>query len=121
VRFLKANFFSRLHCSVKVLSFKTARPLTSQFGSASLVTSSDTKLHIALTEIEKFEFIGTVVIAAVIAGASFWQDRVNNADNDQWQASLLSEVKASKQHRSALEDEAKKLKRRGAGVEASSF
>ncbi len=62
------------------------------------------------TKIQLWIAIGTVVISAVLAGASFWQDKVNNAFSDQWQADLLSEVKASNQRRSAMENEANSLK-----------
>jgi hypothetical protein len=62
------------------------------------------------TKIQLWIAVFTVVISAVFSGASFWQDRVNNATGDHWQADLLSEVRESNQRRSALEDEAKSLK-----------
>ncbi len=51
-----------------------------------------------------------VGISALLACASFVQDRVNNASSDHWQAVLLSEVKASNQRRNDMEDEAKRLR-----------
>lgn len=51
-----------------------------------------------------------VIVSALLAGVSFWQDRVSNASNDQWQADLLTELKVSNQRRSALGDEANSLK-----------
>jgi hypothetical protein len=62
------------------------------------------------TKIQLWIAVGTVIISAMLAGASFWQDKVNNSSNNQWQATLLSEVKGSNQRRSALTNEAKSLK-----------
>jgi hypothetical protein len=62
------------------------------------------------TKIQLWIAVFSVVISAMLSGASFWQDRVNNTTSDHWQADLLSEVRESNQRRSALEDEAKSLK-----------
>lgn len=62
------------------------------------------------TKIQLWIAVFTVVISVVLSGASFWQDRVNNATGDHWQADMLSEVRESNQRRSALENEAKSLK-----------
>ena len=56
--------------------------------------------------------VGSVTIAAALAGASFLQDRRNNKSGDDWQAKVLDELKVSNSRSSKLEVENADLRQR---------
>lgn len=45
------------------------------------------------TKIQLWIAVGSVVVSALLAGASFFQDRSNNESGDKWQAEMLDEVR----------------------------
>lgn len=47
------------------------------------------------TKIQLWIAVGSVLVSALLAGASFVQDRSNNDSGDKWQAAVLSELKTS--------------------------
>ncbi len=47
------------------------------------------------TKIQLWIAVGAVLVSALLAGASFVQDRSNNDSGDKWQAAVLSELKTS--------------------------
>jgi hypothetical protein len=47
------------------------------------------------TKIQLWIAVGSVVVSAFLAGASFIQDRSNNVSGDKWQGAVLEELKAT--------------------------
>jgi len=47
------------------------------------------------TKIQLWIAVGSVVVSALLAGASFFQDRSNNVSGDKWQSAVLEELKAT--------------------------
>lgn len=63
-----------------------------------------------LTHIQLWIAVGSVVVAAILSGAAFLQDRVNNAANDKWQEKMLSSINEGNRQRTSIEEENKRLK-----------
>lgn len=63
-----------------------------------------------VTRIQLWIAVGSVVVAAVLSGAAFFQDNANNTTNDKWQGELLSSINEGNRQRSTAEEENKKLK-----------
>lgn len=63
-----------------------------------------------VTRIQLWIAVGSVVVAAVLSGAAFFQDKANNTTNDKWQGELLSSINEGNRQRSTAEEENKKLK-----------
>jgi len=63
-----------------------------------------------MTHIQLWIAVGSVVVAAILSGAAFLQDRVNNAANDKWQEKMLSSINEGNQQRTSIEEENKRLK-----------
>lgn len=63
-----------------------------------------------VTRIQLWIAVGSVVVAAVLSGAAFFQDKANNITNDKWQGELLSSISEGNRQRSTAEEENKKLK-----------
>ena len=57
------------------------------------------------TKVQLWIAVGSVAIAAALAGASFLQDWFNNKSGDDWQAKVLDELKVSNSRSSKLEGE----------------
>ncbi|MBW0171427.1 MAG: hypothetical protein KXJ61_14495 [Hydrogenophaga sp.] len=57
------------------------------------------------TKIQLWIAVGSVAVAAALAGASFLQDWFNNKSGDDWQAQVLDELKVSNLRSSKLEGE----------------
>lgn len=57
------------------------------------------------TKVQLWIAVGSVAIAAALAGASFLQDWFNNNSGDDWQAKVLDELKVSNSRSSKLEGE----------------
>lgn len=57
------------------------------------------------TKIQLWIAVGSVAVAAALAGASFLQDWFNNKSGDNWQAQVLDELKVSNLRSSKLEGE----------------
>lgn len=49
--------------------------------------------------------VGSVVVSAILAGASFIQDRTSNKSGDEWQLAVLSELKASNERGASIQTE----------------
>lgn len=61
--------------------------------------------------------VGSVIVSAVLAlialvysGASYYQDKANNAEGDKWQKKVLSELADGNQHQNSIALENKQLK-----------
>ena len=57
-----------------------------------------------VTRIQLWIAVGSVVVAAVLSGAAFFQDRANNTTNDKWQGELLSSIREGNRQRSTAND-----------------
>lgn len=68
------------------------------------------------TKVQLWIAVGSVVVSAVlallVAGAAYYQDRDNIAAGDKWQAEVLGEMKASNKHGASLETENQLLRDR---------
>lgn len=62
-----------------------------------------------VTHIQLWIAVGSVLVAAVLSGAAFFQDKANNTTNDKWQGELLSSINEGNSQRSIVEEENKKL------------
>jgi hypothetical protein len=69
--------------------------------------------------------VGSVIVSAVLAlialaysGASFYQDKANNAAGDKWQEKMLSSLADVNRVRTAAEAENQRLKSRAGELEA---
>lgn len=65
--------------------------------------STRTQIKIALWSVASSAVLA--LVAAILAGFSYFQDRDNNTAGDQWQAKVLTAVEQGNQQRSALERE----------------
>lgn len=63
-----------------------------------------------MTHIQLWIAVGSVVVAAILSGAAFLQDRVNNAANDTWQEKVLFSINEGNRQRTSIDDENKRLK-----------
>lgn len=54
--------------------------------------------------------VGSVVVSALLAGASFCQDRSNIDSGDKWQAAVLSELRTSNERGAAIQTENQSLR-----------
>lgn len=63
-----------------------------------------------MTHIQLWIAVGSVVVAAILSGAAFLQDKENNAANDKWQEKMLSSINESNRQRTSIDDENKRLK-----------
>lgn len=57
------------------------------------------------TKVQLWIAVGSVVVSAFLAGASFLQDWCNNKSGDDWQGKVLEELKATNTRSSKLESE----------------
>lgn len=57
------------------------------------------------TKIQLWIAVGSVVVSALLAGASFIQDRTNNVSGDKWQAAVLEELKATNKRGESVQTE----------------
>jgi len=65
--------------------------------------STRTQIKIALWSVASSAVLA--LVAAILAGFSYFQDRDNNTAGDQWQAKVLTAIEQGNQQRSALERE----------------
>ncbi len=63
-----------------------------------------------MTHIQLWIAVGSVMVAALLSGAAFLQDRVNNATNDKWQEKMLLSINEGNRQRTSIDDENKRLK-----------
>lgn len=57
------------------------------------------------TKIQLWIAVGSVVVSALLAGASFFQDLSNNESGDKWQAAVLNELKTSNERGTSIQTE----------------
>jgi len=57
------------------------------------------------TKIQLWIAVGSVVVSALLAGASFIQDRSNNVSGDKWQGDVLEELKATNRRGESVQTE----------------
>ncbi len=57
------------------------------------------------TKIQLWIAVGSVVVSALLAGASFFQDRSNNVSGDKWQSAVLEELKATNKRGESVQTE----------------
>ena len=69
--------------------------------------STRTQIKIALWSVASSAVLA--LVAAILAGFSYFQDRDNNTAGDQWQAKVLAAIEQGNQQRSALERENQSL------------
>lgn len=63
-----------------------------------------------VTRIQLWIAVVSVVLAAVLSGAAYFQDKANNAANDKWQEKLLSSINEGNRQRNTFEQENKQWK-----------
>ena len=83
------------------------RNLNAAFGTGATPPSLD---HAAMTRIQLWIAVVSVVLAAVLSGAAYFQDKANNAANDKWQEKLLSSINEGNRQRNTFEQENKQWK-----------
>lgn len=57
------------------------------------------------TKIQLWIAVGSVILSALLAGASFIQDRFNNVSGDNWQGAVLEELKATNKRGDSVQTE----------------
>lgn len=116
----------RLISETSVQSGKTLQELAD--AASSLLDKLDQRDEEAkrATKVQLRWAVGSVVVSAIVAAASYCQDRSNILSGDKWQASVLAELKAtnirdaaSHSHKNLPQDEVRKISAEVMSIEAA--